>query len=651
MASNPLYNTNDSPNNATQPSKAVNDTQVFVNRNHNTFDLSYFNYKTQRFGQYEPFFVMEGVPGDTIPLSSSHNVRSLPMSSPFLSSLTLSKDYFMVPMQSILPNSWELIFRNPASGDDVPEDSNCVWDIFALSRLLSLGSFTNLSHAQLLKVAFAAESIFSCGSLLSQLGYNFQDTSKPKEESFDFVFNKALQDFLAANPSITITFPDGTEKELSLDLVSASSLIDFARQNYIYITNCNVEFNYESLLTWYNSKSVMFNDFKDFYLNVSRILAYQLTCKQFYVNSKIDAIYNSQLYRDNYFYLLKQLATAISKPLSYESFTVNGINVPYDFFSRHYWDTVVKAALSSDTLSSTPESVVDPLCDIIFYIFSFNRVLKFGDYFTSSRTQPLGTDVNGQMNAPVVGSQVAAIDMSKSIVMQRFLNNVVKIGNDFGEYLRGIFGREPSPDYHFPKFISHQEFDVSGFEVANSTDTAQGKMITNLKSGDDKFAFEISVDMPCIILGISNFNCPRLYANARPRFLFHKDRFDMFNPMLQYIGDQPVLVSELNTDNNSSAVFGYQSRNSEYKQCFSVANGGFVYNLPSWTNVVDFGPDYAAIPSSHQSSEFIRVYPFEFDKFYSILSGYTLASSFHFIVVYNNKVLASRPMAVNPSIL
>lgn len=110
MATNPLYNTNDSPNKATQPSKAVNDMQVFVNRNRNTFDLSYFNYKTQRFGQYEPFFVMEGVPGDTIPLHSSHQVRSLPMKSPFLSSLTLSKDYFMVPMQAILPNTWEMIF-------------------------------------------------------------------------------------------------------------------------------------------------------------------------------------------------------------------------------------------------------------------------------------------------------------------------------------------------------------------------------------------------------------------------------------------------------------------------------------------------------------------------------------------------------------
>ena len=161
MATNPLYNTNDSPNNATQPSKAVTDSQVFVNRNRNTFDLSYFNYKTQRFGQYEPFFVMEGVPGDTIPLSSSHNVRSLPMQSPFLSSLTLSKDYFMVPMQAILPNTWEMIYANPASGDDVPEDANCLFDLFRVSTLANLGASVKLSNVSKIKIGFLLESAFN----------------------------------------------------------------------------------------------------------------------------------------------------------------------------------------------------------------------------------------------------------------------------------------------------------------------------------------------------------------------------------------------------------------------------------------------------------------------------------------------------------
>lgn len=647
MATNPLYNNNDRPNGATQPAKAVNDSQVFVNRNRNTFDLSYFNYKTQRFGQYEPFFVMEGVPGDTIPLHSSHTVRSLPMKSPFLSSLTLSKDYFMVPMQAILPNTWEMIFSNPASGDDVPEDANCLFKLFNLAPLANFtaeewAAFSNVTQ---LKIIMMLESVFSAGSLPAQLGYTMQNTGSFGNTSFDFHFNQIMQAVHGQNPTLGFFLPDGTTEYLKASTIPLGVFVDYLRSNYIYLRDIPSQLNIRSLKDWYTGNEILFTHWADQEFNISRILAYQICCKQFYVNTKIDPIYNAQLYRDNFFFLLKQFMskTAIGT-LNYESFARNGVNVPYDFFSKHYLSKIFGG-------HSYTEDLISALADIYYYLFSFNRVLKFGDYFTASRTQPLGADVGGQMNAPVVGNEVAAIDMSKSIVMQRFLNNVVKLGNDFGEYLRGIFGREPSPDYHFPKFIAHQEFDVSGFEVANSTEKGLGNMITNLKSGDDKYAFEVTVDMPCIILGISNFNCPRLYGNARPRFLFHKDRFDMFNPMLQYIGDQPVNRGELNTDSIYSEVFGYNSRNAEYKQNFSVASGGFIYYLPSWTFLTDFGPDYGAIPSQHQGPEFLRVYPFEFDRFFTALSGTSLAQSFHFIVVYNNKVMASRPMAVNPTIL
>lgn len=647
MATNPLYNNNDRPNGATQPAKAVNDTQVFVNRNRNTFDLSYFNYKTQRFGQYEPFFVMEGVPGDNIPLHSSHNVRSLPMKSPFLSSLTLSKDYFMVPMQAILPNTWEMIYANPASGDDVPDDANCLFNLFSVARLANITNedWAPFSNVTQLKIIMLLESVFSAGSLPAQLGFTMQNTGHLSTTSFDFYFNQCMDAVYSQSPTLVFALPDASAAYLSAPKVPKGVFVDFLRSNYIYLTEVTSQITVPSMKDWYTGNETLFAAWAAQEFNISRILAYQICCKQFYVNTKIDPIYNAQLYRDNFFFLLKKFTDGFLSPvLSYESFSRNGVSVPYDFFSKHYLQKL-------STSTSITDTYINNLADIYYYLFSFNRVLKFGDYFTASRTQPLGSDVNNQMNAPVVGNEVAAIDMSKSIVLQRFLNNVVKLGNDFGEYLRGIFGREPSPDYHFPKFISHQEFDVSGFEVANSTDKGLGNMITNLKSGDDKYAFEVSVDMPCIILGISNFNCPRLYGNARPRFLFHKDRFDMFNPMLQYIGDQPVSRGELNTDGTNAETFGYNSRNAEYKQNFSIASGGFIYNLPSWTFITDFGPDYDAVPSSHQGSEFLRVYPFEFDRFFATLSGLSLSQAFHFIVVYNNKVMASRPMAVNPTIL
>lgn len=131
MATNPLYNGNNSPNNSTQPTKSVNNQGVSVKRTHNTFDNSYFHFKTQKFGQYEPFFVCEGVPKDTITLHSSHNVRALPMATPFLSSLRLNKDYFMIPNQAIQPNTWEYIYKQPAQGDDVPFDTQNLFPLYS----------------------------------------------------------------------------------------------------------------------------------------------------------------------------------------------------------------------------------------------------------------------------------------------------------------------------------------------------------------------------------------------------------------------------------------------------------------------------------------------------------------------------------------
>lgn len=289
---------------------------------------------------------------------------------------------------------------------------------------------------------------------------------------------------------------------------------------------------------------------------------------------------------------------------------------------------------------------------LINYIFGYNDALKYGDYFTDCRTRPYAP---GDMNAPVVGNNVSAIDITKSISMQRFLNSVVRLGNNFGDYLRGIFGTTPSPDYHFPKFIAHQEFDISGFEVANTTDTSQGSLVTNLKSQDDKFAFEIEIDMPCIIIGISYFRMPQIYSQTIDRHFFHIDRFDMFNPMLQYIGDQPVYAKELSTfmSRPNDENFGYQSRFAEYKQRYSLAVGGFADKLPAWAYISDkvVGLERNILPFNVQSPYFIRCLSTDFDRFLPGLSGNSLGHDFHFIVVYNNKCVCNRPMEVNPNIL
>lgn len=664
---NPLYQTNDSPNAATQPTKAVNRQGVSVPRSHNTFDMSYYMYKTQHYGTLEPFFVMEGVAGDKIPLQSSHDVRTFPMSSPFLSKLKLNKDYFMVPMQAILPNSWEYIFKNPSQGDDVPEDAYCRLSLEALFIQLHtfqakcIDSFTDTQNGQIafrnyLGATLLLDIIFSSGGLLYNLGYNTSRVAKIKSNdgtvySFDQFLDICYGYIDIRSFSITLDgkvfnyVSDASKQDNTHTYVSKHQIIDLLRQYFPYITSSDIVLNQGQLARKFDYLQESFLTDVD----LSRVFAYQLACYQYYVNPQVDFIYNSQLWRDNLFTLIANALSSVGGDLSPVTFSINGISVVYDFTSKRYLNFLFDLF---PAMSAT-ETTFKHAFSVYSFVFGYNSALKFGDYFTDSRTRPYAP---GDMNAPVVANNVSAIDITKSISMQRFLNSVVRLGNNFGDYLRGIFGTTPSPDYHFPKFISHQEFDISGFEVANTSDS-QGNLVTNLKSQDDKFAFEVEVDMPCILIGISYFVMPSVYSQTIDRHFFHLDRFDMFNPMLQFIGDQPVNYKELTTyyynAGGSDDTFGYQSRFAEYKQRYSIAAGGFSDNLPAWAYVVDkvIGSERNILPFTKQSPYFIRCLASDFDRFLSGLTGNSLAHDFHFIVVYNNKCVCNRPMEVNPNIL
>lgn len=656
---NPLYNTNDSPNNSTQPTKAVNRQGVNVPRTHNTFDMSYFNYMTMQFGKYTPFFAMEGVAGDNLPFSSTHEVRSLPMSSPFLSQLKLNKDCFLVPMQSILPNTWEYIFKTPAQGDDVPDDANCLFPLHGVAgqnnenvRVAEklFANYLQAPNEDKILWLLMLESFFSQGSLLAQLGCHYNpiirvmDITYSFDEYFDLVIRNIQLSFYL-NDRYYTTAPDTVE---TITMHQALSLL----RSY----GGEVE-NLELMITgdgdcFFNSEVTEVTNLPLYEteedpgakINLSRLFAYQLSCSQFYVNPQVDYLYNSQLYRDNIFTLYSNILDSVGIVPVTKFFDMNGIKVPYDYLSEHYISNALRYILVGG-------ASVQSSFDYWMALFGHRETLRFGDYFTDSRTRPLavGSDaisVNSDGN-------VSVVDVSKSIVYQRFRNAVVKLGNNFGDYLRGIFGTTPSPDYHFPKFICHQDFDVNGFEVANQTGTNQGNIVTNLSTRDDTFQFNIEVDMPCVVIGIAYFSVPRVYMQTKERHFFHRNRYDIFNPMLQYIGDQIVFNVERTDQRPLNEIFGYQSRNNEYKQRYSVASGGFVTKLPAWTFVSDsiFNPVVDITIENTQGPDYIRAHDYEFNRFFASLSGYSLANAFHYIMVFNNKCVCNRPMEVNPNIL
>ena len=551
---NPLYNTNDSPNGSTQPTKAVNRQGVNVARSYNQFDLSYHNFKTQHFGLYEPFFVQHGVEKDKLPLHSLHEIRTLPMQSPIMSPLQMSKDFFLVPYQSILPKTWELIYRNPSQGSDVPADANCVvtadilYDfLFALKGFLTHGK--DIKFSELAQRLLVCELFFSSGSLLYNLGFKLNplfrcavvNSGKDNlsfDSYFDLVFGHMFDEMAKSNNHLTFKIAGSFENQTYIVddsrsdsdganfYITRSQALDLMREKWFDITffvDPIIDFSgYQPTIS---TEDINLDpEGKKYVLNLDSVLAYQVICSQYYVNPQVDFIYNCEIFRENFNSLF---VDAFGSKSWYNTeflyFDYNGNRLSYDYFSGHYLSKVLTSAEHNWTIGAAGSNY--PYA-ILSYLFGYRNSLRFGDYFIDSRTRPYAV---GTMDAAVVDNKVSAIDITKNITMQRYLNAVVKLGNNFGDYLRGIFGTTPAPDYHFPKFISSFKTDVSGFETASTfgdAAAAQGSVVSQLKSGQDVYAYEVEIDMPCIIMGISYFVMPRVYCRTRDRFFFHRDRFE-----------------------------------------------------------------------------------------------------------------------------
>lgn len=665
---------------------------------HSTFKLDPHFFTTMRFGEYQPHCAFEGVPKDKISLQSSHEVRSYTLGSPLMSDVFIKKDYFCVPMQAVLPINWEKVYRNPKDGSDVNagEVSTSVKS-FPYKALNFVKFFRNavLSNPStgddwdpespstplnVLTYQFAymltAERFYSCGSLLANLGVNLSRTalfSFPGDSTlyeFDKVFDLWILDLIDNLESFEVTFDDRrvfavdvAEKYVGQSVTpigNVMSLRDFltvARDGFNWhVTSIGVNSGKSStpscptdIVGSPSTGTPSSLSDPGFPVNLGRCFAYQIACAHYFSNDNVDYIFSADLYRQN----LKSLVLGWNND-SWSYFTYNGVQTEYDVCSAHVFNLLHDEAQAGGDIEQSASVDLKVFFEYLRLVFGFNRSLRFQDYFTGSRTRPLAV---GNVGAEVVDSSVSAIDTTRSIQMQRFLNAVNRLPAKIESYLEGIFpGSRPRPDMHDPIWLGHTGDVVFGSEVENTGseqfDPEKPVSVTSVLRGNaSQTAFEFTVDRPCWIIGITYFDIPRSYYKGVNRILQHVDRFDMFNPFMQFVGDQPVLRSELDSY-ASSGNFAYTLRHMEYKQDYDRAAGGFAAGLlPGWTFLADDDARSTAENAKVISPDYIRSRPSEMDKFYLALSGWSLASYFHFIVKNHNRFIANRDMVYAPSIL
>lgn len=643
----------------------VNDPATTTYKGKNHFPQTFMHPSTSRYGEVDAVCAMKCETGDIFPYRFITDLNTHTLKSPIKSSVNLYTAAFKVPMQAIYPRNWDIMLPIPNKGDDVPDNTRCAFypGTFC-SRIYSAlnHSFSIDDLDKAIRCVFLLESVFSSGSLFTKFNihlnaFTFHVNNKGDSISFDKYFD------LHFIPWLEQVFVDGTNVKLvpgdvedsTIEYVLSSDGKTHRLNAHLYAVPLRRLVELLRSGDYLLSTESTFEDFDSFpmpiiddleveplrslKLNIESVISYQIACSHFFANSKIDSIYTAQLYRDN---LQSVLYGANGRV---PTFLWNGIQKQYDVFSEYI---ITDATQMLNNISAFYNAYA-----YFTNLFSFVRSMRFGDYFTSARTEPLAV---GDINAPVVDGSVNSIEITKKLQLTRLLNKANISGPRYGDYLKRILGGSvPEAPKDVPIRLSLEQFNIQGFEVNNTGERQfsdnpddQNIITTNLRLTDSKHLFVVNINEPCWIVVVQYYDVHRIYSKTTDRFAFHFDRYDDLIPDLQYVGDQDVNRSELDIT-LADYPFAYNLRYMEYKQRYSYASGGFIEFLPSWSMIADNG-EGNPMPG-HINSEFIRSSPTEFDRFYKSLTGYSLGSYFHFINFTINELDPYRQMVYAPEIL
>lgn len=660
---------------------------------------------TLRFAECTPFLAIDAVPHDNLSIRNAHSLRTLSLKSPLMQDLKLNKDYFAIPKRALLPRNWDKIYNNPVFGDDVKANlhntliylgtttnnalesniygrgilyvfENLLSDLAFANNGLAVTSFTDAQINQFLRVLALFDSIFSKDSLAAaleipiadrygdNLAYEIQDVLDALWACYHQMLTYINGNYPAAQ---TVDFRDDLGNPIFRRHYDFSGVAGRMEFYFDFLENPNITFglsNIQALATYTAGivgvassllTSLDPNGASRFpvvfeagtngktWLNIDVLIAYQLAMFEYQTNDKIDQVFSADMLRALYETVVSSnQASGSQQAASSLVFEYNGEWYPYDGFSAMALSQLASFAGYTSTTARN--------YSLFLNLFTRKRSLRYVDYFVGAKRSPLAV---GNTNVMVSSNQVDVVDITRNIQLQRFLNQVNRVGQKAKHYLKGIFGTELRTRTDVPVKLAHTDEVIFGVETQNtgSSQVSDAQSITtNLSSRSSDFAFEMSFEEPTIVMGICSFEITRFYDRSLSPFASKVDRFDMFNPMMQYVGDQELPLKELIASAPDGVSFGFTTRNMEYKTRVDYCSGAFRDELRSWL-FHDKPHLYTPTRPLTIDSDYIRAHQSELDEYYLAMTGTDPLHRYHFIVVFNNNVKATRNMVPAPEII
>lgn len=635
----------------------------------NSFPLGRKHATSLDFSKVVPIDNLKTVAKDVIDLNTEVKIMGGATTAPVMSNIRQIVDTYRVPYQAIYGDDWEnVIGVIKQKGDSAPIDARA-W--FSPSALLNyfisatsalIAADTVQYYDSFFRLLLSIRAIFGDESILPYFNIHLNKVVSAPDEGFigPFVAARLKQSFEALSLTksyLVVDYGDSVvyyyfnaDQELPVDVIynyryvaSYAEFLEIIENapniDVVDTETTNIFANtYYSVLNTLNSAGFAYTGYNG-PINFENVVAYQLVLADKFSNSRIDNIYTPKQYLN----MLKGIFTNTPFSSIFQSYYIIDGAV-------YFYSPVSKRVFSSFFNTQYGASFVSNSLKYLLAIFSFGRPLRFGDYFTASRLEPLA---QGDVKVTVQDGEVSAMDMKQKEWIYSFLYNLNIASSEFKDYIKGIFGADINPSradiirlVRSERYLGKESIENTGsaqFDLA----TTEGKIpiTTALRGGALPAKLMYHSKEAGLLITVVWHDVEIYRSNTISRDAFVTNVEEEYIPELEFTGDQVILTQELDASTKVSDYFAWNQKYAEYKMRYSFVSGAFLGDYGNQMIVTDSG--YVMNNGAeYLSSDFIRQSIVDYNRFFPSNMFYTMPVHAYAIVVSDCN--AKRPMYINP---
>ena len=226
-------------------------------------------------------------------------------------------------------------------------------------------------------------------------------------------------------------------------------------------------------------------------------------------------------------------------------------------------------------------------------------------------------DPNSSLYADLNSATSATINqIREAIVAQQMYEIDARSGTRFPEFIEAHWGvYNPDSRMQRPEYLGGSSHPIALTPIASTAETTSFKQgnLASVGFTSGRTGFTKSFTEHCAIMVLVNVRADITYQNNFIHRMFsRRDRLDFYHPVLDKIGEQPILTQEIWADASTKdtgstgtpdnlRTWGYQEAWAEYRYEQNIITGQFRSDHPITLDSWHWAEDFASKPSLNAS--------------------------------------------------